>query len=132
MTLNELKSKTTSGQNRNRVKAFKELYSSIAGKDCICEEALISEHAEAILQVYESAYNRFKDKDTAEVCRALREAIISYRSDSEVQEAMENILSNDRNISNEELKNRYKQLKIAKGTKLSSFNLAVKLLKELC
>ena len=114
--------------NKNFANAYRELYNKCINNTFICEEALISEKAEALLKDYLPIAQRTKNVELSQKCIALQKAKVRYKTDKQVSDALMEIISDDK--TDEQIKNIYKNSDKAKYTKLSTFNTVLKLLRS--
>ena len=128
MTLTKLQELSKQSSNKNFANAYKELYNKCINNTFICEEALISEKAEALLKDYLPIAQKTKNVELSQKCIALQKAKVRYKTDKQVSDALMEIISDDK--TDEQIKNIYKNLDKAKYTKLSTFNTVLKLLRS--
>lgn len=128
MTLTKLQELSKQSSNKNFANAYKELYNKCINNTFICEEALISEKAEALLKDYLPIAQRTKNIELSQKCIALQKAKVRYKTDKQVSDALMEIISDDK--TDEQIKNIYKNSDKAKYTKLSTFNTVLKLLRS--
>ena len=128
MTLTKLQELSKQSSNKNFANAYKELYNKCINNIFICEEALISEKAEALLKDYLPIAQRTKNIELSQKCIALQKAKVRYKTDKQVSDALIEIISDDK--TDEQIKNIYKNSDKAKYTKLSTFNTVRKLLRS--
>lgn len=128
MTLTKLQELSKQSSNKNFANAYKELYNKCINNTFICEEALISEKAEALLKDYLPIAQRTKNVELSQKCIALQKAKVRYKTDKQVSDALIEIISDDK--TDEQIKNIYKNSDKAKYTKLSTFNTVLKLLRS--
>ena len=127
MTLTKLQELSRKSTNKNFASAYKELYNKCTNNSFICEEALISEKAEALLEYYLPIAQKTKNTEMSQKCIALQKAKVHYKTDKQVSDALLEIVSDDK--TDEQIKNIYKNSDKARFTKLSTFNTALKLLR---
>ncbi len=128
MTLTKLQELSRQSSNKNFANAYRELYNKCINNTFICEEALISEKAEALLKDYLPIAQRTKNVELSQKCIALQKAKVRYKTDKQVSDALMEIISDDK--TDEQIKNIYKNSDKAKYTKLSTFNTVLKLLRS--
>ena len=128
MTLTKLQELSKQSSNKNFANAYRELYNKCINNTFICEEALISEKAEALLKDYLPIAQRTKNVELSQKCIALQKAKVRYKTDKQVSDALMEIISDDK--TDEQIKNIYKNSNKAKYTKLSTFNTVLKLLRS--
>lgn len=128
MTLTKLQELSKHSSNKNFANAYRELYNKCINNTFICEEALISEKAEALLKDYLPIAQRTKNVELSQKCIALQKAKVRYKTDKQVSDALMEIISDDK--TDEQIKNIYKNSDKAKYTKLSTFNTVLKLLRS--
>ena len=128
MTLTKLQELSKQSSNKNFANAYRELYNKCINNTFICEEALISEKAEALLKDYLPIAQRTKNVELSQKCIALQKAKVRYKTDKQVSDALMEIISDDK--TDEQIKNIYKNSDKAKYTKLSTFNTVLKLLRS--
>lgn len=128
MTLTKLQELSKQSSNKNFANAYKELYNKCINNTFICEEALISEKAEALLKDYLPIAQKTKNVELSQKCIALQKAKVRYKTDKQVSDALMEIISDDK--TDEQIKNIYKNSDKAKYTKLSTFNTVLKLLRS--
>ena len=128
MTLTKLQELSKQSSYKNFANAYKELYNKCINKTFICEEALISEKAEALLKDYLPIAQKTKNVELSQKCIALQKAKVRYKTDKQVSDALMEIISDDK--TDEQIKNIYKNSDKAKYTKLSTFNTVLKLLRS--
>ena len=128
MTLTKLQELSKQSSNKNFANAYRELYNKCINNTFICEEALISEKAEALLKDYLPIAQRTKNIELSQKCIALQKAKVRYKTDKQVSDALMEIISDDK--TDEQIKNIYKNSDKAKYTKLSTFNTVLKLLRS--
>lgn len=128
MTLTKLQELSKQSSNKNFANAYKELYNKCINNTFICEEALISEKAEALLKDYLPIAQKTKNVELSQKCIALQKAKVRYKTDKQVSDALMEIISDDK--TDEQIKNIYKNSNKAKYTKLSTFNTVLKLLRS--
>ena len=128
MTLTKLQELSKQSSNKNFANAYKELYNKCINNTFICEEALISEKAEALLKDYLPIAQRTKNIELSQKCIALQKAKVRYKTDKQVSDALMEIISDDK--TDEQIKNIYKNSAKEKYTKLSTFNTVLKLLRS--
>lgn len=128
MTLTKLQELSKQSSNKNFANAYKELYNKCINNTFICEEALISEKAEALLKDYLPIAQKTKNVELSQKCIALQKAKVRYKTDKQVSDALMEIISDDK--TDEQIKNIYKNSTKAKYTKLSTFNTVLKLLRS--
>ena len=128
MTLTKLQELSKQSSNKNFANAYRELYNKCINNTFICEEALISEKAEALLKDYLPIAQRTKNIELSQKCIALQKAKVRYKTDKQVSDALMEIISDDK--TDEQIKNIYKNSNKAKYTKLSTFNTVLKLLRS--
>ena len=128
MTLTKLQELSKQSSNKNFANAYKELYNKCINNTFICEEALISEKAEALLKDYLPIAQKTKNVELSQKCIALQKAKVQYKTDKQVSDALIEIISDDK--TDEQIKNIYKNSDKAKYTKLSTFNTVLKLLRS--
>lgn len=128
MTLTKLQELSKQSSNKNFANAYKELYNKCINNTFICEEALISEKAEALLKDYLPIAQKTKNVELSQKCIALQKAKVRYKTDKQVSDALIEIISDDK--TDEQIKNIYKNSDKAKYTKLSTFNTVLKLLRS--
>lgn len=128
MTLTKLQELSKHSSNKNFANAYRELYSKCINNTFICEEALISEKAEALLKDYLPIAQRTKNVELSQKCIALQKAKVRYKTDKQVSDALMEIISDDK--TDEQIKNIYKNSDKSKYTKLSTFNTVLKLLRS--
>lgn len=127
MTLAKLQELSKQSANKNFASAYRELYNKCINNTFICEEALISEKAEALLVNYLSVAQKTKNTELSQKCIALQKAKVHYKTDKQVSDALLEIISDDK--TDEQIKNIYKNSDKAKYTKLSTFNTVLRLLR---
>ena len=128
MTLTELQQLSKQNSNKNFASAYRELFNKCTNCNYICEEALISEKAEALLEYYLPVAQRTKNKELSQQCIALQKAKVRYKTDKQVSDALLEIITDTR--TDEQIKNIYKNSLNAKYTKLSTFTTVLKLLRS--
>ena len=128
MTLTKLQELSKQSSNKNFANAYKELYNKCINNTFICEEALISEKAEALLKDYLPIAQKTKNVELSQKCIALQKAKVRYKTDKQVSDALMEIISDDK--TDKKIKNIYKNSGKAKYTKLSTFNTVLKLLRS--
>ena len=128
MTLTKLQELSKHSSNKNFANAYRELYNKCINNTFICEEALISEKAEALLKDYLPIAQRTKNVELSQKCIALQKAKVRYKTDKQVSDALMEIISDDK--TDEQIKNIYKNSDKAKYTKLSTFKTVLKLLRS--
>ena len=128
MTLTKLQELSKQSSNKNFANAYKELYNKCTNNTFICEEALISEKAEALLKDYLPIAQKTKNVELSQKCIALQKAKVRYKTDKQVSDALMEIISDDK--TDEQIKNIYKNSDKSKYTKLSTFNTVLKLLRS--
>ena len=128
MTLTKLQELSKQSSNKNFANAYRELYNKCINNTFICEEALISEKAEALLKDYLPIAQKTKNVELSQKCIALQKAKVRYKTDKQVSDALMEIISDDK--TDEQIKNIYKNSDKAKYTKLSTFNTVLKLLRS--
>lgn len=128
MTLTKLQELSKQSSNKNFANAYRELYNKCINNTFICEEALISEKAEALLKDYLPIAQKTKNVELSQKCIALQKAKVRYKTDKQVSDALMEIISDDK--TDEQIKNIYKNSNKAKYTKLSTFNTVLKLLRS--
>lgn len=128
MTLTKLQELSKQSSNKNFANAYRELYNKCINNTFICEEALISEKAEALLKYYLPIAQKTKNVELSQKCIALQKAKVRYKTDKQVSDALMEIISDDK--TDEQIKNIYKNSNKAKYTKLSTFNTVLKLLRS--
>lgn len=128
MTLTKLQELSKQSSNKNFANAYKELYNKCINNTFICEEALISEKAEALLKDYLPIAQKTKNVELSQKCIALQKAKVRYKTNKQVSDALMEIISDDK--TDEQIKNIYKNSDKAKYTKLSTFNTVLKLLRS--
>ena len=128
MTLTKLQELSKHSSNKNFTNAYRELYNKCINNTFICEEALISEKAEALLKDYLPIAQRTKNVELSQKCIAFQKAKVRYKTDKQVSDALMEIISDDK--TDEQIKNIYKNSDKAKYTKLSTFNTVLKLLRS--
>lgn len=128
MTLAKLQQLSKQNSNKNFANAYRELFNKCVNCNYICEEALISEKAEALLEYYLPVAQRTKNKELSQKCIALQKAKVRYKTDKQVSNALLEIITDTR--TDEQIKNIYKNSSNAKYTKLSTFTTVLKLLRS--
>ena len=128
MTLTKLHGFSKHSSNKNFASGYRELYNKCINNTFICEEALISEKAEALLKDYLPIAQKTKNVELSQKCIALQKAKVRYKTDKQVSDALMEIISDDK--TDEQIKNIYKNSDKAKYTKLSTFNTVLKLLRS--
>ena len=128
MTLTKLQELSKQSSNKNFANAYRELYNKCINNTFICEEALISEKAEALLKDYLPIAQKTKNVELSQKCIALQKAKVRYKTNKQVSDALMEIISDDK--TDEQIKNIYKNSDKAKYTKLSTFNTVLKLLRS--
>ena len=112
--------------NKNYSDVYIELLHNCYNKKFICEEALISEEAEKLLENYLVLAKRTKNKNISDYCFALLKAKIEYKSESQISNDIVELMKEDRD---EQMIIEMYKANYAKGTKLDTFNKCISLLK---
>ena len=126
MTFTELKQRA-SGTNKSFAPAYREIYNKSHGIDCIDEEVLISETAEAIYKNYFYLYSKTKKQAFKDYCVACKSCIVRYKSNDKVTEELSEVMKSAGDTAN--IKTLFKRSDYHKGVKLSTFNEALAFLK---